>query len=206
MNIHLIKPLQIWTRFRNHRNNKKLIHNTHSMSPLQFLFLPYYQFASCHANTVTLTLRCPQHGIVPIVEPEILPDGDHDLKRCQYVTEKVLAAVYKALSDHHVYLEGTLLKPNMVTPGHSSSHKYSNQEIAMATVTALRRTVPPAVPGELDVHNTLDMHTFANFADTILYGIHSHVYRNALLNSHALPVQALLSCLVARVRRKPLSI
>lgn len=90
-----------------------------------------------------------QHGIVPIVEPEILPDGDHDLKRCQYITEKVLAAVYKALSDHHVYLEGSLLKPNMVTAGHSCSHKYSNQEIAMATVTALRRTVPPAVPGEV---------------------------------------------------------
>jgi len=87
------------------------------------------------------------HGIVPIVEPEILPDGDHDLARCQYVTEKVLAAVYKALSDHHVYLEGTLLKPNMVTAGHSCSKKYSAQEIAMATVTALRRTVPPAVPG-----------------------------------------------------------
>ncbi|CAB1341325.1 unnamed protein product, partial [Coregonus sp. 'balchen'] len=69
---------------------------------------------------------CQMHGIVPIVEPEILPDGDHDLKRCQYVTEK-------ALSDHHVYLEGTLLKPNMVTPGHSCSQKYSNQEIAMAT-------------------------------------------------------------------------
>ncbi|XP_011481856.1 fructose-bisphosphate aldolase C [Oryzias latipes] len=90
---------------------------------------------------------CQQNGIVPIVEPEILPDGDHDLKRCQYVTEKVLAAVYKALSDHHVYLEGTLLKPNMVTPGHSCPTKYSNQEIAMATVTALRRTVPPAVTG-----------------------------------------------------------
>uniref|UniRef100_A0A3P9C7E3 Fructose-bisphosphate aldolase n=1 Tax=Maylandia zebra TaxID=106582 RepID=A0A3P9C7E3_9CICH len=90
---------------------------------------------------------CQMHGIVPIVEPEILPDGDHDLKRCQYITEKVLAAVYKALSDHHVYLEGTLLKPNMVTAGHSCSHKYTNQEIAMATVTALRRTVPPAVPG-----------------------------------------------------------
>ncbi|KAL4617819.1 fructose-bisphosphate aldolase A [Arapaima gigas] len=90
---------------------------------------------------------CQSHGIVPIVEPEILPDGDHDLKRCQYITEKVLAAVYKALSDHHIYLEGTLLKPNMVTAGHSCSHKYAPQEIAMATVTALRRTVPPAVPG-----------------------------------------------------------
>ncbi|KAM7338523.1 hypothetical protein ACRRTK_002007 [Alexandromys fortis] len=81
---------------------------------------------------------CQQNGIVPIVKPEILPDGDHDLKRCQYVTEKVLAAVYKALSDHHVYLEGTLLKPNM---------KYSNEEIAMATVTALLCTMPPAVTG-----------------------------------------------------------
>lgn len=52
---------------------------------------------------------CQQNGIMPIVEPEILPNGDHDLKRCYYVTKKVLAAVYMALSDHHFYLEGTLL-------------------------------------------------------------------------------------------------
>ncbi|XP_072295678.1 fructose-bisphosphate aldolase B [Eucyclogobius newberryi] len=90
---------------------------------------------------------CQQNGLVPIVEPEILPDGEHDLQRCQYVTEKVLAAVYKALSDHHVYLEGTLLKPNMVTPGHSCPKKFTPQEVAMATVSALRRTVPAAVPG-----------------------------------------------------------
>ncbi|KAM6953464.1 fructose-bisphosphate aldolase B [Aplochiton taeniatus] len=90
---------------------------------------------------------CQQNGLVPIVEPEVLPDGDHDLLRCQYVTEKVLAATYKALSDHHVYLEGTLLKPNMVTAGHSCPKKYTPQEVAMATVTALRRTVPAAVPG-----------------------------------------------------------
>uniref|UniRef100_A0A3P9ILT8 Fructose-bisphosphate aldolase n=1 Tax=Oryzias latipes TaxID=8090 RepID=A0A3P9ILT8_ORYLA len=90
---------------------------------------------------------CQQNGLVPIVEPEILPDGDHDLQRCQYVTEKVLAATYKALSDHHVYLEGTLLKPNMVTAGHSCTKKYTPQEVAMATVTALRRTVPASVPG-----------------------------------------------------------
>ncbi|KAB1252522.1 Fructose-bisphosphate aldolase A [Camelus dromedarius] len=89
---------------------------------------------------------CQQNGVVPIVEPEILPDGYHDLKGCQYVTEKVLAAVYKALSDHHIYLEGTLLKPNMVTPGHACTQKYSQEEVSMATVTALRRTVPPAVP------------------------------------------------------------
>lgn len=57
--------------------------------------------------------------------------------------------MYKALSDHHVYLEGTLLKPNMVTAGHSCPNKYSAEEIAMATVTALRRTVPPAVTGQM---------------------------------------------------------
>ncbi|XP_010894031.1 fructose-bisphosphate aldolase B [Esox lucius] len=90
---------------------------------------------------------CQQNGLVPIVEPEILPDGTHDLLRTQYVTEKVLAATYKALNDHHVYLEGTLLKPNMVTAGHSCPKKFTPQEVAMATVTALRRTVPAAVPG-----------------------------------------------------------
>ncbi|XP_032823446.1 fructose-bisphosphate aldolase, muscle type [Petromyzon marinus] len=90
---------------------------------------------------------CQQNGLVPIVEPEILPDGDHDLKTCQYITEKVLAATYKALSDHHVYLEGTLLKPNMVTAGHACATKYTPEQVGMATLTALRRTVPPAVPG-----------------------------------------------------------
>ncbi|XP_048379951.1 fructose-bisphosphate aldolase B-like [Stegostoma tigrinum] len=90
---------------------------------------------------------CQQQGLVPIVEPEILTDGSHDLQRCQYVTEKVLAACYKALIDHHVYLEGTLLKPNMVTAGHCCTRKFSPEEVGMATVTALRRTVPAAVPG-----------------------------------------------------------
>jgi fructose-bisphosphate aldolase class I len=90
---------------------------------------------------------CQQAGLVPIVEPEILQDGTHELDRAQWVTEKVLAATYKALSEHHVYLEGTLLKPNMVTQGNKCPTKYTPEEIALATVTALRRTVPPAVPG-----------------------------------------------------------
>jgi len=90
---------------------------------------------------------CQQNGIVPIVEPEILPDGDHTIERCQEVTEKVLAAQYKALNDHHVYIEGTLLKPNMVTQGHDGLPKATPEQVAMATVTALRRTVPPAMPG-----------------------------------------------------------
>jgi len=90
---------------------------------------------------------CQQNGLVPIVEPEVLPEGDHDLETCQRVTEKVLAATYKALSEHHVFLEGTLLKPNMVTPGFDCKKKYTAEDIARATVTALQRTVPVAVPG-----------------------------------------------------------
>jgi len=90
---------------------------------------------------------CQAAGLVPIVEPEVLCDGEHSLERCQKVTEKVLAAVYKALSDHHVYLEGTLLKPNMVTPGQSCPQKASPAEVARATVLAFSRTIPPAVPG-----------------------------------------------------------
>lgn len=63
---------------------------------------------------------CQENGLVPIVEPEVLTDGSHDIKKCAAVTETVLAAVYKALNDHHVLLEGTLLKPNMVAPGSDS--------------------------------------------------------------------------------------
>merc|ERR1712226_280582 len=66
---------------------------------------------------------------------------------CQRVTEKVLASQYKALSDQHVYLEGTLLKPNMVTPGQACPNRASAEEIAQATVTAFQRTIPPAMPG-----------------------------------------------------------
>jgi fructose-bisphosphate aldolase class I len=91
---------------------------------------------------------CQQNGLVPIVEPETLPDGEHDLARCQKITETVLAYTYKALNDHHVFLEGTLLKPNMVTPGQSyKGTAYKNADIGLATVTALQRTVPAAVPG-----------------------------------------------------------
>ncbi|XP_017785202.1 PREDICTED: fructose-bisphosphate aldolase [Nicrophorus vespilloides] len=90
---------------------------------------------------------CQMNGLVPIVEPEILPDGDHDIVRCQKVTETVLSFVYKALADHHVFLEGTLLKPNMVTGGMSHAIRFSPEEVGKATVTALSRTVPPCVPG-----------------------------------------------------------
>ncbi|KAI3417063.1 Fructose-bisphosphate aldolase [Psidium guajava] len=90
---------------------------------------------------------CQENGLVPIVEPEILTDGSHDIKKCAAATETVLAAVYKALNDHHVLLEGTLLKPNMVTPG-SDSPKVPVEVIAKYTVAALRRTVAAGGPGD----------------------------------------------------------
>ncbi|XP_037074596.1 fructose-bisphosphate aldolase-like [Pollicipes pollicipes] len=109
---------------------------------------PSYQAMIENANVLARYASiCQMNGLVPIVEPEVLPDGDHDLERSQKVTETVLAFVYKALSDHHVYLEGTLLKPNMVTAGQSCSKKPRAEEQAEATVTALMRCVPPAVPG-----------------------------------------------------------
>lgn len=88
---------------------------------------------------------CQENGLVPIVEPEILVDGPHDIERCADVTERVLAACYKALNEHHVLLEGSLLKPNMVTPG-SESKKVMPEVVAEYTVRALLRTVPAAVP------------------------------------------------------------
>jgi fructose-bisphosphate aldolase class I len=109
---------------------------------------PSYQSMLENANVLARYASiCQQNGLVPIVEPEVLPDGDHDLETAQRVTEEVLAFVYKALSDHHVFLEGTLLKPNMVTQGQSCAKKYTPQQVALATVTALQRTVPAAVPG-----------------------------------------------------------
>ena len=87
------------------------------------------------------------HGLVPIVEPEVLMDGPHTLEQAAEVTERVLAAQYKALSDHHVMLEGTLLKPNMVRPGTESGAAFDPAAIARATVRVLQHTVPVAVPG-----------------------------------------------------------
>lgn len=109
---------------------------------------PSYQAIMENANVLArYAATCQAAGLVPIVEPEVLCDGEHSLERCQKVTESVLAAVYKALSDHHVYLEGTLLKPNMVTPGQSCPNKATPAEVGQATVQALSRTVPPAMPG-----------------------------------------------------------
>lgn len=86
-------------------------------------------------------------GLVPIVEPEVLMDGDHTLARCEEVTTTTLEMLYRALFDGNVLLEGTLLKPNMILPGKKSPQPATSEQIAEATVRCFRRTVPAAVPG-----------------------------------------------------------
>ncbi|MGE3535938.1 MAG: class I fructose-bisphosphate aldolase [Candidatus Tectimicrobiota bacterium] len=86
-------------------------------------------------------------GLVPIVEPEVLMDGDHTLERCAEVTTATLQQVFAQLQAHRVALEGILLKPNMVIAGKDCAKQASADEVAEATVTCFRRTVPAAVPG-----------------------------------------------------------
>jgi fructose-bisphosphate aldolase class I len=90
---------------------------------------------------------CQEAGLVPIVEPEILMDGDHTIETTAAVQEKVLAAVYKALNDNGVFLEGSLLKPSMTVPGAECTEPVTKEKIAEYTIRTLERTVPPSVPG-----------------------------------------------------------
>jgi fructose-bisphosphate aldolase class I len=89
---------------------------------------------------------CQEQGVVPIVEPEVLIDGDHSLARCAEVTEAVQKEIFHALHRHHVVLEHMILKPNMVLPGKGHAVRASAEEIATATLRVFRRTVPAAVP------------------------------------------------------------
>jgi len=103
-----------------------------------------------HENTQGLARYasiCQQNGLVPIVEPEVLMDGTHSIEVAAAVTQKVLAIQYAALAEHHVLLEGTLLKPNMVRAGEAGGKPSGHEDIARATVRVLQHTVPVAVPG-----------------------------------------------------------
>jgi fructose-bisphosphate aldolase class I len=90
---------------------------------------------------------CQVENIVPIVEPEVLMDGAHDIARCGEVTSATLKSVFEELANHRVVLEGMLLKPNMVIAGMKSPKQASVEEVARETVKVLKRFVPAAVPG-----------------------------------------------------------
>jgi fructose-bisphosphate aldolase class I len=90
---------------------------------------------------------CQEAGLVPVVEPEVLMDGEHTLERCREVTEEVLRTVFNQLYTQRVMLEGMILKPNMVLPGLTCPKQETVDEVADATVRCLLRAVPAAVPG-----------------------------------------------------------
>jgi len=85
--------------------------------------------------------------MVPIVEPEVLMDGDHDINKCYEITSKVLKECYKELALHKINLKGTLLKPNMILPGDKSTNKSNSLEIAKMTIKCLKENVPSEIPG-----------------------------------------------------------
>jgi fructose-bisphosphate aldolase class I len=90
---------------------------------------------------------CQEQGLVPIVEPEVLMDGEHTIERCFEVTARTLTAVFGQLFEHAVDLPGTLLKPNMVLPGKGCPQQATPEEVAEASIRCFRATVPAAVPG-----------------------------------------------------------
>ena len=102
--------------------------------------------ANAHALARYAAL-CQEADIVPIVEPEVLMDGSHDIATCAQVTEWVLKEVYQQLYYQRVALEGTVLKPNMIVPGKKSGKAASVEQVAEETLKVLKRCVPPAVPG-----------------------------------------------------------
>lgn len=102
--------------------------------------------ANAHALARYAAL-CQEAGMVPMVEPEILMDGEHSLARCFEVTEEVLQTVFNQLHTQRITLEGMILKPNMVLPGLANPEQATVEDVADATVTCLLRTVPAAVPG-----------------------------------------------------------
>jgi len=108
---------------------------------------PSWQLIQTNAEVLArYAAICQGSGIVPIVEPEVLIEGEHTLAMCESVTEKVLQTVFNALHLHKVLLEYILLKPNMVVPGKNSPLQANPAEIAEATLKVILRSVPAAVP------------------------------------------------------------
>jgi fructose-bisphosphate aldolase, class I len=110
--------------------------------------IPSYNCIAANAHALArYAALCQDEGIVPIVEPEVLMDGDHDIDRCYQITEWTLKTVFEQLYYARVALEGMVLKPNMAIPGKKSGKRASVEEVAEKTVRLLKACVPAAVPG-----------------------------------------------------------
>ena len=126
--------------------------------------------------------------MVPIIEPEVLMDGEHDIKKCYEITAKVLKECYKELKLNKVNLKGTILKPNMILPGNKSKDKSNPQEIAKMTLKCLKENVPSEVPGiaflsggQTEVEATQNLNEINKINDTNL--LMSFSYGRALQQS-----------------------
>src|SRR5437016_13069700 len=110
--------------------------------------MPSYTCIMTNAHALArYAAHCQDEQIVPIVEPEVLMDGEHDIDRCYTVSEWVLKTTFEELYYSRVALEGMVLKPNMAVPGKKSPRKASVEEVAEKTAQLLKACVPAAVPG-----------------------------------------------------------
>ena len=110
--------------------------------------IPTYTCLQANAHALgRYASLCQEAGIVPIVEPEVLLDGNHTIERCQEVTEQTLKITFTELFLQRVRLEGMILKPSMVVSGKDNSRQANVEEVAERTIRCLKRTVPAAVPG-----------------------------------------------------------
>ncbi len=140
---------------------------------------------SIHSNAHALARYAAlvqESGMVPIVEPEVLMDGNHNAEACFKKTSEVIKKCFEELFFHKVELNGTILKPNMILPGTNSGQKIDNKEIAEMTIKCLKESVPPEVPGiaflsggqsERDATknlNLINIHNNTNFIMTYSYG------------------------------------
>ncbi len=110
--------------------------------------IPSYTCLEANAHALArYAALCQEGGIVPIVEPEVLLDGNHTIERCQEVTEQALKITFTALYLQRIHLEGMILKPSMVVSGKDNPRQAGVDEVAERTIQCLKRTVPAAVPG-----------------------------------------------------------
>ena len=120
--------------------------------------------ANAHALARYAAL-CQEANIVPIVEPEVIMDGNHDINRSFEVTDAVQAEVFRQLRVHRVHFPGMLLKPNMVVQGYASGHRQNAQQTADMTLEVLRRNVPASVPGIVFLSGGLSDEDSTEFLD-----------------------------------------
>jgi len=146
---------------------------------------------SIHSNAHALarySSLAQENGMVPIVEPEVLMDGDHSAKDCLNKTSEVIKKCFEELIQHKVNLEGIILKPNMILPGNKSNDKINNKEVAQLTLKCLKESVPKEVPGiaflsggQTEIEATENLNLINKFNDTNF--IMSYSYGRALQQS-----------------------